>query len=169
MSSLRDRLQFDRQHGAIHDADRRYLLMRADVLMGLLHELPLATQGTVLQAMAASTHKHGGASLAVYLDAVGRAQLQQTVIDSAAALGWGVWQLSATPQGLALEVENSPFAQGHGPALQPVCAPINGILHSLASTLLQGDVTVTEHRCAAQHGGRCQFSARRNHAAPSDF
>jgi predicted hydrocarbon binding protein len=169
MSSLSDRLQFDRQHGAIHDADRRYLLMRADVLMGVLHELPLAAQTSVLQGMAASACKHGGNSVAAYLESVGSAQLQQTMIDSAAALGWGVWHLSATDNSLALDVENSPFAHGHGPAQQPVCAPISGILHSLASALLDSDVVVTEHRCAAQHGGRCQFSARRSDASPSDF
>lgn len=162
MSSLRDRLQFNQQQGVIHDADRRYLLMRPDVLMGMLHELPPAAQATVLQAMTASASKHGGNSVAAYLAAVGSEQLQQTMIDSAAALGWGVWRLHATPQGLSLEVENSPFAHGHGPAAHPVCAPIGGLLHSMASALLGGAVTVSEHRCAAQHGGNCQFSALRS-------
>lgn len=160
MSSIHDRLQYDLQAGAIHDADRRYLLMRTDVLMGMLHELPAALQGTVLAAMAASTHKNGGKSLKAYLGTEGRAQLQQTVINSAAALGWGRWRITASAQGLELEVDNSPFAQGYGPSSQPVCAPISGILRSLATTLLDSEVTVAEHHCAAQHGGKCRFSAR---------
>ncbi|SFV11442.1 V4R domain-containing protein [Pseudoduganella namucuonensis] len=165
MSVFKDRLRFDEQAGAIHDADRRYLLMRADVLMGMLHELPPATGAAVLEALAASTRKHGGKSLAAYLGAAGRARLRQTVIDSAAGLGWGVWRITGADgrleQRLELEVENSPFVQGHGPSGRPVCAPINGILHSLAGVLLDGEVAVTEHRCAAQHGGVCRFSARR--------
>ena len=169
MTSLFDRLQHDLLAGAIHDADRRYILMRADVLMGILHELPAAMQGAVQAAMAASTHKNGGESLKAYLDTVGRAQLQQTVIDSAAALGWGQWHITASEQGLELEVGNSPFAQGHGPSSLSVCGPINGILHSLATTLLGGEVTVTEHHCAAQHGGTCRFSARKHQPSIHHF
>jgi hypothetical protein len=162
MSIFRDRMQIDESAGTIYDGDRRYIMMRADVLMGMLQELPPSTQAVVLAALASSARSNGGKSVTAYLGAGGHAQLQQTVIDGAAAFGWGAWRITASQNSIELEVENSPFAYGHGPASQPVCAPINGIFHSLASALMEGDITVTEQHCAAQHGGHCQFIASRS-------
>jgi hypothetical protein len=41
---LRARLRWTGAEGAIHDGPRRYLLMRADVLMGMLRRLPDAAR-----------------------------------------------------------------------------------------------------------------------------
>ncbi|GGY30648.1 V4R domain-containing protein [Pseudoduganella albidiflava] len=165
MSAFWDRIGIDETAGTIFDGDRRYLMMRTDVLMGMLHELPAALRGQVLAALAESTRQHGGKSVRAYLEAGSSDGLARTVVEGAAAFGWGVWHFSAGAHEAGLEVENSPFAAGHGPSDVPVCAPIRGIFHSLAQSVLGSDVRVTETQCAAQHGGRCRFVARR--AEPS--
>ena len=40
MGALRDRLAWDEGRGALQDGPRRYLMMRPDVLMGMLRRLP---------------------------------------------------------------------------------------------------------------------------------
>lgn len=159
MNAFWNRINVDTSAGTIFDGDRRYLMMRPDVLMGMFRELPAHVRTEALAALAKSTRKHGGKSVSAYRDAGGQSHLQQTVIEGAAAFGWGTWQVESGPQELRLEVDNSPFAAGYGPSDLPVCAPINGIFHSLAEALLGTKVEVTETHCAAQHGGRCHFIA----------
>lgn len=161
MSAFWDRIRIGDPAGSIFDGDRRYLMMRTDVLMGMVHELPAALRGQVLDALAASAYRHGGQSVRAYREAGSLDGLAPTVIEGAAAFGWGTWHFTAGRQQAELEVENSPFAAGYGPSGHPVCAPIRGIFHSLAQTVLGSDVEVTETQCAAQHGGRCRFVARR--------
>lgn len=160
MSTFWDRIRIDESAGTIVDDDRRYLLMRPDVLMGMLHELPAELRGTVLAALATSARKNGGKSVAAYLESVGPERLQQSVIDGAAAFGWGHWRIAQRNGCTELEVENSPFAAGYGPSALPVCAPVNGIFHSLAHALMGSAVQVTETRCAAQGNTHCHFIAR---------
>lgn len=168
MSAFWDRIRIDEPSGAIADGDRRYLMMRADVLMGMLHELPAELRCTVLAALAESARKHGGQSVRAYLEEGSLAGLPHTVIEGAAAFGWGNWRFTPSQHEATLEVDNSPFAAGYGRADQPVCAPIRGIFHSLAQTVLGSAVQVVETRCAAQHAGPCRFTARRaGHADPA--
>lgn len=168
MNAFWNRIQPDPSAGTIFDGDRRYLMMRPDVLMGMFRELPPATRSTVLAALAESARRQGGQSVSAYRQesdqAGGQARLQQTVIDGAAAFGWGTWRIAGEAHETRLEVENSPFAAGYGQSDMPVCAPVNGIFHSLAQVLMDADVDVTETHCAAQHGGTCRFVARRSGA-----
>lgn len=161
MNAFWTRIHVDTSAGTIFDGDRRYLMMRPDVLMGMLRELPVHTRTEVLAALAESTRKNGGKSVSAYRDAGGASALRQTVIDGAAAFGWGAWHIESGQDQLRLDVDDSPFAAGYGPADLAVCAPIEGIFHSLAQALMGADVEVAETRCAAQHGGRCRFVARR--------
>jgi hypothetical protein len=160
MSAFWNRIQADTTAGTIFDGDRRYLMMRPDVLMGMLHELAPGTREAVLEALAESARKNGGRSVSAYREAGGGALLQQTMIDGAAAFGWGSWRIDSTPHTTRLEVENSPFAAGYGQSALPVCAPIKGIFQSLAQALMGAEVEVVETHCAAQHGGSCRFTAR---------
>ncbi|WP_075794988.1 V4R domain-containing protein [Massilia putida] len=174
MSAFWDRIRVDESAGTIFDGDRRYLLMRPDVLMGMLHELPADMHATVLTALGRSARKHGGKSVAAYLHAEGPARLQQSVIDGAAAFGWGKWRITQRDGNTELEVENSPFAAGYGPSGEPVCAPVGGIFHSLAQALMGGAVQVTETQCAARGATSCRFVARsagpdRNPQSPGDL
>lgn len=160
MNPFWNRIHADTTAGSIFDGDRRYLMMRPDVLMGMFRALPAPTRSTVLAALAASARSNGGKSVSAYQASGGHAQLQQTVIDGAAAFGWGNWRIATGANEAELVVGNSPFAAGYGPSDEPVCAPINGIFHSLAEAMLGTAVEVVETRCAAQHGGDCRFLAR---------
>lgn len=167
MNAFWERLRLDEASGAIYDGDRRYLMIRPDVLMGLLHALPSREQAMVLKALATSAREQGGRSVSAYQNEGGKAQLEQTMIEGAAALGWGKWRIAEHHEGMQLEVDNSPFAHGYGPAGSPVCAPIAGIFESLAEKLLGEKVTVAELVCTAQHGGSCHFVASRDAVASS--
>lgn len=156
MSAIVSRLAFDPAVGEIRDGERRYLLMRPDVLMGCLHALPVEHRATLLDALATSAERNGGRSVRAYADATDAPDNAQalallaTLCDTAAGLGWGRWRIvrhDAT--GFEIVVRNSPFAQGHGPSTQPVCAPIVGILRSTAPLLFPHPATVLETVCAA--------------------
>ena len=160
---LSKRLVFDLAAGEVRDDDRRYLLMRADVLMGALTRLHVKDRLRVLHALADSTAANGGKSLRAYQSESRPtpSQLLEIVRDSAAALGWGRWEFDSEPGMLVLKVENSPFAAGFGHSSGPVCAPISGMLRSVAEIVLNTPVEVDETACAAQGaGGICRFVAR---------
>jgi len=169
MNDLIARLHFDTNAGAIHDGPRRYLMMRNDVLMGALAQLDPDLLPTVLHAFAAAAQQHGGDSIAAYAREQGLARLMDVTCSSAAALGWGAWQMEHrnaaddTAPSLHLNVDNSPFAAGlAGPMSTPVCAPITGILRSVAEQILGRAVTVTETDCAATRSDgkhHCRFEA----------
>lgn len=159
MNQLWDRLQLNEGHGAIYDGNRRYVMMRPDVLMGMLHALPVHERQHVLQAWAQSAYEHGGKSVQDYLKKEGKEALIHTMEEGAAALGWGKWHITSQQNELMLKVENSPFSYGYGHADQSVCAPISGIFKHLAEQILGMPVQVNETDCAAMNGQQCQFVA----------
>ena len=163
--SLRDRLQWQTEQGQIMDADRRYVMMRADVLMGLFRELPTdAARAQALAALARSTARGGGASTRAYFQTLRGdvGALLNTMAGYSSELGWGVWAFSAPPgqDALLLEVRNSPFAAGFGASAHPVCHPIAGILQTVGELALGRPVTVEETSCAAQGHAQCRFDVR---------
>lgn len=163
--SLRDRLQWQTGQGQIMDADRRYLMMRADVLMGLFRELPTdAARAQALAALARSANRGGGASTRAYFQTLhgDTGALLNTMAAYSAELGWGVWSFSESSghEALRLEVRNSPFAAGYGASDRPVCHPIAGILQTVGELALGRAVTVEETACAAQGHAHCRFEVR---------
>lgn len=180
MGALRDRLRFDEATGTVWDADRRYLLMRADVLMGALRELDPDARGKVLAALESAAARFGGKSLQAYAAAGGDvAALVESTVKAAADLGWGRWALALRDAGerptLELEVHGSPFAAGWAAAgdggsnasTTPTCGPVAGILRALAAQVLPGEpgpIDAQEIACAAQGAPCCRFCARRIHS-----
>ena len=71
MTRLAQRLAFDAQRGEIRDQARRYLLLRPDVLMGMLLRLDPPARQAALGAFAASVAQHGRDSVLAYLDRLG--------------------------------------------------------------------------------------------------
>ena len=170
MKSFSERLRADPASGTILDGERRYLTLRADVLMGMFHELPPALHAPALAALARSAQRFGGQSVQAYqLEDGAQQQLLDTMVAGAATLGWGAWDLRVVADTVELRVENSPFAHGHGPATGPVCAPISGIFNSLAATVLNTAVEVTEYQCLAHQGECCRFRAIARQGAPTNF
>ncbi len=176
MGALKDRLRHDASHGAIYDADRRYIMMRADVLMGLLHQVPGEQRAMLLQAMADSVAENGGRSAQAYFQSLrGDAKaFLDTMTQSSADVGWGVWRFHQDAEGFEpvdlehlhrgfwLIVHHSPFAHGHGPSETPVCAPIQGMLRAVGHLLVADNAEVVETQCAAQGHSHCRF-----HLAPA--
>jgi hypothetical protein len=159
---LRERLRWDAGIGAIHDGPRRYLMMRPDVLMGMLRRLPDAARAQALDAFAESVSDHGIDSIRAYFRQVGGdpPALLAATARAAADLGWGAWSFEPGPRRLGLSVVGSPFAQGAGPSTAPVCAPIRGMLQAVASVATGIGCEALELRCVACGADRCEFEAR---------
>lgn len=154
-TDFHDRLQRDPARGALQDGDIRYLMIRADGLMGLFARLDPALAETALAALAASVAKHGGASLAAYA-ASGAAdpdRLLDTVVATSAQLGWGRWHFAPAADGLHLTVTGSPFAIAAADG--PRCAAIRGMLTALAPHLGLAGAEIAETACAAVTGAAC--------------
>lgn len=165
LPALHQRLQFDLAQGQVLDQTRRYVLMRADVLMGLFDELPSSARDSARRALARSVARHGAGSVRAYASQPGTTaeQLLQTMQDSAASLGWGVWQFRGLPEGggLQLTVSNSPFAAHASPSEEPVCAAIVGMLEALGTALWKAPCQAKEMHCFAQgQHADCDFTVR---------
>jgi hypothetical protein len=165
MTSPAQRLTFDTARGEIRDQARRYLMMRPDVLMGMLHRLDPPARQPVLDAFAASVAAHGRDSVLAYLAHAGGEGLLQAMAVAAADLGWGRWRFVQGPDRLELTVENSPFADGFGHAAHPVCAPIAGMLQAVAEVLFGCPAISSERTCAAAGASFCTFHALRRDGA----
>lgn len=161
---LHKRLAFDLSEGQVLDGPRRYLIMRADVLMGAFAKLEAEPRRLALQAIGASVTDHGSDSVRAYLAEVGADALLETMVAASASLGWGVWSFRRLSDQLWLEVRNSPFAAGTPTSLEPVCTPIIGMLRAVAQALWSEPADVVEWACACQGQagmeGVCRFQAR---------
>lgn len=158
--TLMKKMSWQTDSGQIMDADRRYVMLRTDVLMGLFALLPEQQRQAALQAFQESVRHNGGQSAKAYFDSVGhdRARLLETMAPYSAELGWGCWSFSDNGVGrLQLRVLNSPFAQGYGNSRYPVCHPIAGMLEAVGSLIYKTAVKVEETECAAQGCGHCIF------------
>ena len=175
--SLAERLRHDLERGQILDQDRRYLMLRADVLMGLFAELEPAARARALRALGRSVRRHGAGSVQAYARLLAgrpegsapsdpstaspsRASVESPAAQAllgdmaaaAATLGWGRWDFEPDGTGLRLTVANSPFAaaaRGLGLHTEPVCHAVAGMAEALGRALWSVPVEVSEC-CAAQ-------------------
>lgn len=164
-SPLHERLKFDTDAGQVLDQDRRYVLMRADVLMGLFAALPEPDRQRAMEALGQSVWRHGADSVKAYASQPDCTpdMLLHTMQSSAASLGWGRWTFEATSEGLRLRVSNSPFAAMAAFHDRPACSAIVGMLQAMGEALWCAPVQVSETRCAAVSGQDpciCQFDMR---------
>jgi predicted hydrocarbon binding protein len=162
---LPQRLHFDVARGQVLDEDRRYLMMRADVFMGLFNALAPEARAQALAALADSVALHGAASVRAYAAQPGmdRERLLQAMAANAAALGWGAWTFAPDGPALRLTVANSPFAALARFDEPGACHAITGMLRALGSALWGLPCEARELHCAgAQAGpstpGTCVFS-----------
>ena len=165
MAALHERLVFDVARGAVLDADRRYVLLRADVLMGIFAQLEGDARDAALAAFARSVAEHGADSVRAYRAAVGADALPQAMEAAAASLGWGRWRIDAAQlhdasPSLALEVEDSPFAAAAPPGSERACHAIAGMLEALGAALWPHGASARETRCVVLgQSPTCRFVA----------
>jgi len=151
-SSFLQRARWDDTRGEIRDGDIRYMMIRADALMGLFRQLPIAERGLALVALADSIYEHGGRSARTYqtMGADDADALLAVISETAPQLGWGLWQFARPGNdSLSLVVKNSPFANGYGSSDTPVCAAIVGMLRAVGMLVYAGPCRVSEQRCAS--------------------
>ena len=161
IASFRERLFFDETEGAILDEDRRYILMRADALMGVFRRLSPAARAEAFSALEASIFEQGSKSARAYR-ALGQgdgAQLAHAVAATAPQLGWGVWTFDGQPDRLRLTVANSPFATAYGASQTPVCHSIVGMVRGVAGLVFERPAVAREVACVAMGAPQCLFEA----------
>ena len=171
MPEFDDRLVRDRASGAIRDGDVRYVMVRADALMGLFKRLYPSMKHAAFHAFADAVAEQGGKSARRY-QALGAQQgsaLLRVIEETAPSLGWGVWRFGPIqPKRLELTVIGSPFVEGHGASVQPVCYAIVGMLRAASALVLGAPTYVREVRCAAVDGEICRFEAEVRHGDDPD-
>lgn len=148
--ALHDRLRFDVENGQVLDADRRYVLLRADVLMGIFEGLSEGAAQDALTAFRDSVNRYGSASVRAYENRADSdpASLLASVAAGAASLGWGRWHIELGSTTCRLRVFNSPFAQAHR-AQGKACAAIVGMLSAVCSHIWREPVLASEVHCFA--------------------
>ena len=154
---------FDEKAGEIRDGGIRYLLMRPDVLMGLLKNLDENSRVEALKAFETSAFENGKASLLHYksFNFTNPGEALDFLCHTASKLGWGTWAHSIDQSGNPVfHVENSPFAAGYGQSEQPVCAPASGILRAAIDVFFDKDAVIKESECVSQGAGCCRFELR---------
>lgn len=152
-TNMIDQLNWDTKNGQILDADRRYSMLRADVLMGIFNTLPELERQQALQSFMESVKTHGANSVAAYWLAINKNPelLLENMISISAQLGWGAWQIQQkTSREIIIQVTNSPFATASTTSKTPVCTPILGIMESMGFFVFDGPVQVSEQHCQAQ-------------------
>jgi predicted hydrocarbon binding protein len=158
---LRERLVWT-EDGSLRDGEIRYLLMRTDSLMQLFKRLDTAARLEALQVFAESLAENGRKSLETRMRRLNltRDQLYDDLARSSATqLGWGLWTFRRNASDrFEVDVVNSPFADGFGPADHPVCYPIAGMLSAMGELVLGSPVDVKETSCAANSNGCCRFT-----------
>lgn len=170
---LHQRLQFDTANGQVLDMDRRYVLLRADVLMGVFEMLQPERRAEALDAFARSVLAYGSRSVQAYdqLGEGGTMGLFTAVAEGAASLGWGAWTFRLDGHTCELEVLNSPFAHAATRLGAPACAPILGMLRAVCTHVWARPSVASERECAgcsgSAHGpgGICRFEARASEPA----
>jgi predicted hydrocarbon binding protein len=173
-AALHDRLVFDTARGAVLDGDRRYVLVRADVLMGLFANLEGAARDAALEALGRSVHEHGAGSVRAYREAAGVEVLPAMMEEAAASLGWGRWRFDtahlhdrAAPA-LALTVDDSPFAAAAPGGTLRACHAIAGMLEALGDALWSRPAAARETECVASGAAACRFVVEPGHDRPTD-
>jgi len=169
MTAIHERLRFDTAQGQVLDDDRRYVLLRADVLMGLFARLNVPERAKAIAAFGDSAFEHGSHSVRAYARTLqgDASPLFRVVGEGSASLGWGVWRYESQDGVSRLHVRNSPFARYSSASTAPCCAPIAGIFRALCEQAWGDSVTVDELHCAAVRSGteeelhECVFEARK--------
>ncbi len=153
-------IRLDLTTGTLSDGAIRYVMIRADGLMGAFGD-PSAHAG--LAGLCESVYQHGRNSLIQYQREHGSdpATLMATVARVAVQLGWGVWEVTRPSQvEVKVIVRHSPFAEAGGRSEVPLCAPILGMVRALGELVLGTQVHTCEQLCVACGAVRCEFSAK---------
>jgi methylmalonyl-CoA/ethylmalonyl-CoA epimerase len=136
-----------------------YILIRPETLVGLQKAVESVLGAHAAQCLVAGGIA-GGTKATAALDGAPETRVRQ-LLDAGRDIGWGDFALERlTPRALVVTVGDSPFARAYGRARAPVCHLTRGVLQALASSVLEGPVTVEETECAAMGADRCRFETR---------
>ena len=162
--AFRNRLEWSID-GSIDAGDIRYLIIRADSLMGLFSRLDEDQRRAALEAFGQSVAEHGRKSMLAEmrrLNVDGEGFFRYLATAGPSQLGWGHWHYTRPGANrIEVEVDNSPFVHGIGAAAHPICAPIAGMLTAIGGLVFDGSADVREEACAAMGNAACKFVVQR--------
>lgn len=162
-SLLLSNLTFDGDQGKLLFGGTRYQIIRPEVITDFQKaveaEIGVERCG---ELMAAQSFK-GGQRVLANLPNVSHMKPMEKLNMACIALselGWGRFEalkLDLANKECYVEVANSAFAAGYGPAGSPVCHTIRGLLAGLATDAFGENASAAETRCAACGDDRCRF------------
>lgn len=147
------------EDGALFQGDIRYVLMRPDVVMGILRHV--ADPAALVDVMRRSACEHAVNSFNSYRQsgAVGNADPVAHCCNMASQLGWGSWNIAEKSSGrYVVEVVNSPFALAASGVGQAVCGWIAGVLQAVTVADEHPSAQVDETACVARGDDCCRFN-----------
>jgi predicted hydrocarbon binding protein len=162
MNQLLESLEYDPQRGSLSLQSARYLLMPPTLLMELQKNLE-GTHGREAAQWFVEAGMGEGTALAGRFRDVFGYTADQTLGAVAFLLtesGWGTFALeilNLEGRELVFKVLDSPFAEVHGPSIQPVCHLVLGLLQGVGLVIFDVETTGMEVQCTAKGDSACRF------------
>ena len=162
MNQILESLLFEPEAGRLSLQQIRYFLVRPSMLVELQKALETylpAEAGSLLSGAA----QNEGIVLASRLKEVfgySGEEVLRSLCFLLQETGWGVVKLEMVNlenRELMFGATQSPFAEEYGPAVQPVCHVLLGLLNGAAIGLFESEVEGMEVQCQARGDSSCRF------------
>jgi predicted hydrocarbon binding protein len=162
VNSFLDNFEFEPAEGRLGLQGVRYLLMRPSILVelqkALESQLPYDAPAILTGAAQAEGVAVAGRLKEVF--AYSEAEVVSTLLFHLQQGGWGALSaemINTETREVVVRGEGSPFAEGYGPSIGPVCHLLLGVLNGMAIALFESEVEGLEVQCQAKGDQACRF------------
>ncbi len=166
-NEILETMEFDPEMGQLTYRGVRYFLVRPETVAQLQKEMEsaLGYQRTA-EILFSGGFTGGKLSASTYRDKLNLSagEIATFMAGMGAQIGWGKLSIEeCDPRGgvLTVRLVNSVFAQGYGPAKDPVCHMVRGVFAGVGTIVLGGSVEALETRCRAMGAEDCYFVVTR--------
>lgn len=158
-----ENLTFDPSAGRLAYKDVRYLLIRAETIVGFQKAMEATDEKAAADALYQGGFQGGYLSAMQYkkIHRFSDRQALDFMMRMGTEIGWGQFRLAkfdSQKQALQVIVEKSPFGEAYGRSGRPVCHLITGVISGLASVLFKKECIAREVECLARGDADCVFS-----------
>lgn len=164
-NSILEQLAFETGH--LNYKGVRYMLIRPEVIATWHKALAAEVGPEKCAAMMMAAGMTGGAKSSQRYKEVfnyTEREIVEFMCKMGGEIGWGIFHLAKLDieRGqMIIEVADSPFAAAYGPAEQPVCHLLRGVMAGLGAGVLGGEVVSLETACVATGDPRCRFEVQK--------
>jgi predicted hydrocarbon binding protein len=168
-----DELGFEPAGGRISFHGVRYLVIRPETLVSIQRAMEIelgASAGRILFDAGRTGGTLSAARFRASFPDRSPEELVRFMCGLGTDIGWGRFNLLEFHPGdsFLVEVTNGPIASAYGPAKDPVCHLLRGVMAGLGEVVFGEETVATEAHCSASGPGPCEFAIRRS-SAPVPF